>query len=217
MSSTSQLAENPGASGTGDTRERIVRSASRLLQRQGYEGTGIKLIARAAGATLGSVYHFFPGGKEQLAVAAIQHGRQEFTEMLRVGLGREEDSAAQALENCSRHLAESLRKSDWADGCPVTTTALETLGRIPAIEEACVQALGEWQDVIADRLQRAGFDETEADALASTVLSTLEGAETLSQVHRSEGPLLHAGRHLAALVESRRGEPAAGQSEPVSG
>ncbi|MGP3948849.1 TetR/AcrR family transcriptional regulator [Streptomyces sp. 7N604] len=194
----------------GGTRERIVRSASRLLQRQGYEGTGIKLIAQQAGATLGSVYHFFPGGKQQLAVAAIQHGNREFADMLSLSL-EGEDSVARAMENCGRRLAAALRDSDWADGCPVTVTALETVGRIPAIEEACVQALGHWQDLVAARLRRAGFGDAEAAELASTVLSTLEGAETLSQVQRSEQPLLTAGRHLAALIESRMPETPTGR------
>ncbi|MER5650178.1 TetR/AcrR family transcriptional regulator [Streptosporangium sp. NPDC002524] len=64
-------------SGTKDqtsTRDRIVIAASRLLQRQGYVGTGIKQIAKEAKATMGSVYHFFPDGKEAVAVAAIEHG-----------------------------------------------------------------------------------------------------------------------------------------------
>lgn len=203
MSSTTQRTRTGDGEAAADTRERIVRAASRLLQRQGYEASGIKLIAREAGATLGSVYHFFPGGKQQLAVAAIRHGEEEFAEMLRTGLEGEAD-AASAVEAFCVELATALRESDWVDGCPVTTTALETLGRVPAIQEACVGALRRWQDVLADKLLGSGFGAEEADALASTVLSTLEGAETLSQVHRSEEPLRNAGRYLALLVRAAR-------------
>ncbi|MDX3855599.1 TetR/AcrR family transcriptional regulator [Streptomyces sp. AK02-01A] len=183
------------------TRERVVRAASRLLQQQGYEGTGIKLIAREAGATLGSVYHFFPGGKEELAVAAIQHGDQEFADTLSAGLDSAEDPAV-AVENCARHLATALRESGWTDGCPVTSTALETLGRTPRIQEACYAALRNWQDVLAAKFRRSGFSDEEADDLACTVLAALEGAEVTSQVFRSEQPLLTAGRHMARLVKS---------------
>lgn len=59
------------------TRDRIVVAASRLLQRQGYVGTGIKQIAQEAQATLGSVYHFFPGGREAVAVTAIKHSSED--------------------------------------------------------------------------------------------------------------------------------------------
>ncbi|MYZ38613.1 MULTISPECIES: TetR/AcrR family transcriptional regulator [unclassified Streptomyces] len=184
------------------TRERVVRAASRLLQRQGYEGTGIKLIAREAQATLGSVYHFFPGGKEELAVAAIRHGDQEFADMLSAGLGSSDDPAV-AVENCARRLATALRESDWSDGCPVTATALETLGRTPRIQEACHAAFRNWQEVLAVKFRECGFGEEEAENLACTVLASLEGAEVTSQVFRSERPLLTAGRHMAQLIRSR--------------
>lgn len=56
------------------------------MQHQGYENAPIKQIVRDAEATLGSLYHFFPGGKQELAVAAIRFGDQEFAELLRSGL-----------------------------------------------------------------------------------------------------------------------------------
>lgn len=59
-------------------RGRIVVAASRLLRWQGCGGTGIKRIAQEGQATLGSVRHFFPGGKEAVAVAEIRHSAEEF-------------------------------------------------------------------------------------------------------------------------------------------
>ncbi|MEV4739047.1 TetR/AcrR family transcriptional regulator [Streptomyces sp. NPDC049555] len=193
------------ATGTADaavgTRERIVRAAARLLQRQGYEGTGIKQIAGEAGATLGSVYHFFPGGKQELAVAAIRHGEGEFADMLTTALSGTEDPAA-AIEDCTRLLATALRASDWTEGCPVAATALETVGRAPAIQRACAEAIGHWTDLVAAKLCDGGLDRDPAHELAGAVISTLEGAELTAQVLRSEEPLLSAGRHLARLVRT---------------
>ncbi|WP_233515374.1 TetR/AcrR family transcriptional regulator [Marinitenerispora sediminis] len=183
----------------GDTRDRIVQVTARLLQRQGYEGTGIKQIASESRATLGSVYHFFPGGKQELAAAAIRHGDQEFADLLRSALDSEDDPG-KALVACTRELAAGLRDSDWTDGCPVTATALETIGRAPDIQLACAQAIEHWQDLVAGKLLACGFAADTARELASTVVSTLEGAELSAQVARSEEPLHTAGRHLARLV-----------------
>ncbi|MFI9721983.1 TetR/AcrR family transcriptional regulator [Streptomyces sp. NPDC052396] len=183
------------------TRERIVRTTARLLQRQGFEGTGIKQIAREAEATLGSVYHFFPGGKQELAVAAIQHGDQEFAELLRDGLATEDDPA-EAITACTRLLATALRESGWTEGCPVTATALETLDTSPEIQRACGAAIGHWCDLVAEKLRAAGLSEDDARDLALTIVNTLEGAETTAQVLHSETPLLTAGRHLALLVRA---------------
>ncbi|GAA2330468.1 TetR/AcrR family transcriptional regulator [Streptomyces cuspidosporus] len=183
------------------TRDRIVIAAARLLQRQGYVGTGIKQIAKEAQATLGSVYHFFPGGKEAVAVAAIAHSDREFATLLGEALDSAEDPA-EAIEACARRLATELRESGWIDGCPVTAAALETLGTESEIQRACADALRGWERLVVDKLLRCGFQAQDARELATTIVGALEGAEVTAQVVRSEEPLLAAGRQLARLVRS---------------
>ncbi|MFD7781788.1 TetR/AcrR family transcriptional regulator [Streptomyces nojiriensis] len=185
------------------TRDRLVRTASRLMQRGGYENTPVKQLVREAEATLGSLYHFFPGGKQELAVAAIHFGDEEFAELLRAGLAAHTDPA-EAVEGVAARLAQALEASDWRDGCPVTATALETVGRLPELQAACAQAFANWQHLVAAKLLASGYPEPEARDLAITVINTLEGAETTSQVTMSRTPLLVAGRHLARLVASYR-------------
>ncbi|GGX23132.1 TetR/AcrR family transcriptional regulator [Streptomyces lomondensis] len=188
---------------TAGTRERIVRTASRLMQRQGYEGTGIKQISREAGATLGSLYHFFPGGKQELGTAAVRLGDEEFTELLRETLDAEPEPE-KALLALTASLAQGLRDSDWLDGCPVTSMVVGTATSAPGIQQAAAEAFTRWRGVVAGKLVAAGFSETDADELAHTVIATLEGAELAAQVARSGTPLEVAGRHLARLVASYR-------------
>jgi TetR/AcrR family transcriptional repressor of lmrAB and yxaGH operons len=183
------------------TRDRIVVAASRLIQRQGYVGTGIKQIAQEASATLGSVYHFFPGGKEAVGVAALGHGAEEFTTLLRAALASEDDPA-DAVMAAAQQLAAALSASGWTDGCPVTAAALETLGGDSGIQQACAEAFTTWEQIVHDKLVDGGLPADDARELAATVISTLEGAEVTAQVRRSEQPLLAAGRQLARLVRS---------------
>ncbi|WAL96712.1 TetR/AcrR family transcriptional regulator [Streptomyces sp. Je 1-369] len=192
------MVQNSSALGT---RDRIVVVAARLIQRQGYVGTGIKQIAREAEATLGSVYHFFPGGKEAVAVAAIKHSEEEFAAVLRDALSREADPGV-AVEGCAVQLAVLLRESGWTDGCPVTAAALETLGTESEIQQVCAYALRGWERIVEERLLDAGFAADDAREVSTTVISALEGAEVTSQVSRSEEPLRAAGRQLRRLVES---------------
>ncbi|WP_323138000.1 TetR/AcrR family transcriptional regulator [Streptomyces sp. NBC_01433] len=141
-----------------------------LLQRQGYDDTGIKQIAqeaREAQATLGSVYHFFPVGKQELAVAAIHHGDQEFFEMLRAVLGHEEDPA-RAIAALCRTLTEGLRASDWIDGCPITTTSLGTAGRVPDVQVTAAEAFARWRGLVHDKLRASGIGESDVHDLAHT-------------------------------------------------
>lgn len=190
--------------GTG-TRDRLVRTASRLMQHGGYENTPVKQLVREAEATLGSLYHFFPGGKQELAVAAIRYGDEEFAEVLRTGLAAHPDPA-QAVEAVAVLLADALADSYWRDGCPVTTTALESIGRHPEIQAACARAFAHWEELAAAKLLASGHPEDEARDLAATVLNTLGGAEIAAQVEQSRTPLLVAGTHLARLIRSYAAE-----------
>lgn len=198
------MAQNSAAPAAAlSTRDRIVAVSARLIQRQGYVGTGIKQIAKEAEATLGSVYHFFPGGKEAVAVAALTYSAEEFADMLREGLGPAgADDPAAAIAHCADELAVALRESGWTDGCPVTAAALETLGSDSAIQRVCAEALRGWERIVEERLLGAGFGAGDAREVATTVISTLEGAEVTAQVTRSEEPLRAAGRQLARLVAS---------------
>ncbi|HMG40196.1 MAG TPA: helix-turn-helix domain-containing protein, partial [Acidimicrobiales bacterium] len=45
--------------------------SSELLARRGYNGMGLKAVSEAAGLPYGSIYHHFPGGKEEIAASAI--------------------------------------------------------------------------------------------------------------------------------------------------
>ncbi|MEV0616515.1 TetR/AcrR family transcriptional regulator [Nonomuraea sp. NPDC050404] len=185
------------------TRERIVQTTSRLMQRQGYEATGLKQISQEAQATLGSVYHFFPGGKRELAVEAVRHGDREFAEFLRTAFDQEDDPAV-AIVTCTRDLANGLRESAWLDGCPVTTTALESAGREPEIQQAAEDAYENWRSLVRNKLRHSGFTDDTAHDLAHSVINMLEGAELSAQVSQSVTPLEIAGKHLARLINSYR-------------
>ncbi|MEV4219261.1 TetR/AcrR family transcriptional regulator [Nonomuraea sp. ATR24] len=182
-----------------DTRARIVRAAAELLQRQGYEGASVKPIALAAGASVSSVYHFFPGGKQELAVEAVRHGAAEYADLLREGLASSPDPA-EGVAACARLMVSALKTSAWVDGCPVAVTALETVGRVPGIQQAADEALAHWQRLVSTAIQKAGVPADTADELASTVISTLEGAELLSRVRQDDLPLRRAATHLSQLV-----------------
>ena len=63
------------------TRDRIIVATNELFRRQGYNGTSLSQISKASGATIGSIYHFFPGGKEALAVAVVDATGEVYREL----------------------------------------------------------------------------------------------------------------------------------------
>jgi TetR/AcrR family transcriptional regulator, lmrAB and yxaGH operons repressor len=188
------------------SRQRLVAAAVRLFCRQGYEATVVKEIAREGAAPMGSFYFHFPGGKEELGVAALRQGGEDFADLLRSTLEQTEP-VHDAVANCAFVLADRLEASDWLDGCPVATTALEAVARSPILRASAAEAFLHWQNVITDRLVRAGLPDQQARNLAGNILATLEGAELLARVHASPAPLHQAADSLRLLTQTVTSNP----------
>ena len=69
-------------------RAKILEMAARLFQSQGYSATTMSQVLQESGAPKGSLYYYFPQGKEQLAIEAIGLIRQKIEEKIRWRLFR---------------------------------------------------------------------------------------------------------------------------------
>ncbi|MCP9975342.1 TetR/AcrR family transcriptional regulator [Streptomyces somaliensis] len=128
-----------------DTRTRIQEAATALFRRNGYPGTGLKRIAAEANAPFGSIYHFFPGGKQQLAEATVRTAGAEYGRMVLALL----ESVADPIESVERAFeaaAEDLVASDYADACPIATVALEVASTDEVLRVATADVFAGWVD-----------------------------------------------------------------------
>lgn len=180
-------------------RDRFVATASRLFQEKGFGATSVNEIAKVGQVPIGSLYYYFPGGKEELGAAAVLYGARGFAEVLREGLASS-DEPGQALAACAHLLADRLEASEWRDGCPVATVALETVHRSKVLQTAADEALGSWVELVASRLAELGIEQRTADEIAAVVIAVLEGAELMGRVSKSRAALEAAGRRMPLLV-----------------
>ncbi|MGH3448550.1 MAG: TetR/AcrR family transcriptional regulator, partial [Nocardioidaceae bacterium] len=126
-----------------DTRTRIRQAAATLFRRDGYQGTGLKRIAAESGAPFGSIYHFFPGGKEELAEDAVRASGAAYQQLVLTLL----ESADDPLESLSRAFdtaAEDLAATDYADACPIATLALEVASTNERLRAATSDVFTDW-------------------------------------------------------------------------
>jgi TetR/AcrR family transcriptional regulator, lmrAB and yxaGH operons repressor len=182
-----------------DSRARFVETTAALLRRQGYHATGLSQIVKQSGAPKGSLYFHFPGGKEALAQAALEHSGQHMHQQLH-RLVAEASGPADAIVAVTEALADELSASDFLDGCPVATVALEAAAQSEALQRVCSESYARWQRLIEQTLEASGVPANEASATASLVLCAIEGALLLSRAHRDTRPLRTVGQQLAALV-----------------
>jgi AcrR family transcriptional regulator len=183
------------------SRERLLDSAVDLLQRQGYHGTGLNELLERSEAPRGSLYHYFPGGKEQIGAEAIARAGGQVAAAV-AHLLRAKPSVADAVEALAGLLAAGLEASDFERGCPVATTALEVTPRSEPIRAAVHASFESWLAPLRERLEAAGFDRHQAARRADLAIATLEGALVLARARQDADVLRDAGRQLRALLEA---------------
>lgn len=181
------------------TRAKLTATAAELFQRQGYHATGLAQIVEESGAPRGSLYFHFPGGKEELAIAALRDAGTFWQQRIEAAIEAAPDLGAAVVAVC-KLFADELAASDWQHGCPLATVALETSGSSEAVRLTCAEHFAGWERSIAARLEASGVDPEAALRMAMFSLATIEGALMLARVERSARPLEIVGEGLRSLV-----------------
>ena len=143
------------------TRQRMIVSASVLIRERGARATSIDDVLEHSGAPRGSVYHHFPGGREQLLRNATDFAREYVARRLgRVG-GDGPLAAIDALYDWYREcLVESKTSSR---PLPVVAVAVESPREGPDLRDAAREAFERWRRLLASEIEAAGIDASRAD------------------------------------------------------
>jgi TetR/AcrR family transcriptional regulator, transcriptional repressor for nem operon len=206
----SEVQRRPRLTRKGEqTRARIVEAAARLIYERGVTGTTLDDVKAAAEVSGSQMYHYFPD-KDELVQAVITHQADVIAGNQRqADLGR-----AEGLKAWRDMVIAQARSSEGRGGCPLGSLAGQLAETDPHARALLASGFGQWQAAIGDGLRRlhdAGHlaDGTDPDALAVTLLATLQGGLLLAQVQRDSRPLETAVGTLLELARgSRRDGPA---------
>jgi AcrR family transcriptional regulator len=183
------------------TKDRILETSGELFRRQGYVGTGVKQIVEEAGAPFGSIYHFFPGGKEELGAETIRRSGALYGLLFVEFVGPDVD-LVKGVRAFFAGAAGTLRETDFADACPIATVALEISSTNEELREACADVFNLWIEGGTARFVEAGIKKKRARELVIEMLAALEGAFVLSRALRSTDPVELAGKAAAERVKA---------------
>ena len=160
------------------SRERLLDAASGLLRQRGYHAMGLKEVAKTGDAPIGSVYHYFPGGKEQLAEEALR-GAGEATGHALAKVAAGADSVESLIAGTFDLLRTGLVASGFKNGCPIATAVLEVSAESPAFQS--------WHQIYQDRFCELGLSVDDARVLSTALLCGLEGALIMSRASCDRG------------------------------
>jgi TetR/AcrR family transcriptional regulator, transcriptional repressor for nem operon len=183
----------------------IIQRAAPIFNQQGYSGASIADIMRATGLQKGGIYNHFET-KEQLAIEsfryAVQVSYQRYTDAL-----KGHQTAESQLFAFIKTFQRVLDDPPIPGGCPLLNTAVESDDAFPELRRQASQEMQRWHRWIA-RIIRNGINrgeirsEVEAKAVATVIISCLEGGLTLSKLHRNPIYLQQSADHLQSFIQS---------------
>lgn len=183
------------------SREKIVAGAADLIRRRGLAGTTVRDLAAHSGAPLGSTYHYFPRGKQQLAAEAVTWAGDLVSGILRRELTAGPAAGLRAFLALWRR---TVLDSDYRAGCPVLAVAVEEppADARPEALNAAAQVFTTWQRLLADSLREHGADPAQAAQLATLITASVEGTVAICRAQRDITALDHVATQLEQLIQN---------------
>ena len=172
------------------TRQRIVLAAMELFWEKGYQSTSVADLLQRAGAHSGSLYHYFPG-KQDVLIAVLDLYCGGIDEMLLAPAWKGVSDPIERVFALLAKYRESIVSTGCTYGCPIGSLALELHEPDPPVRERLAKNFTAWTTAIEGCLRAARGrlpKDVDVGALATFVLTTMEGGVMLARTYRDVAP-----------------------------
>lgn len=186
------------AEAAAGTRHKLIDAAVTLMRRSGLSGAGINEIVRESGAPKGSVYYFFPKGKQQIVEEGLAQYSERVAAFIDAALSsrRKPGAKVKALFNA---FADRIEQGDFRHSCPAGTVCLDLDSELDALRSVVAGSLDQYLTAIERHFSFS--DRERAKSFAGLVLTAIEGAYIRGRADRSSRAFREAGAWLAELAE----------------
>lgn len=184
------------------TRDNLINAMTDALQRKGLHGVGLNELLDIAGAPKGSLYHHFPGGKSELAVAAIERIGERIDSLFSQLFSHQPDPL-NAMHSWLQAALQQLESSGFERGCPLATIALESGPEDVEIRAALQHSFTAVRQALSVQLHAYGYPREQADNLAALFVAIYEGGLLQARVAGSSEPLRRAATALFNLTREQ--------------
>jgi len=155
-------------------RDALVPQLAEVFRAHGFEGASLARITAGVGLGKGSLYHYFPGGKDEMAEAVLAHIDRWFEEQVFVALrGQAASGIAHMFDACEQYFHSGQRV------CIVGVFALSSTRDRFAL--AVKSYFAAWTAALQGALERAGHRPASAGALAEDIVGAIQGALVLAR------------------------------------
>jgi TetR/AcrR family transcriptional repressor of lmrAB and yxaGH operons len=186
-----------------DAKEEMVKTALRLFRSRGFAGVGVAELLEQSGFPRGSLYFHFPGGKEEIGVAAMQRQTQQDCENM-LAAKAICDSAEEFVAKVYQVIGDRVERSAFRAGCVVGAITQEAAADASLLQEAAARCFAEMLQVMEEVLAHFGLPPEKAAQGASAMLTGLQGATLQARAFKRIDPFEHSAQALIAYLETLR-------------
>ena len=174
--------------------QRIFDKLLEVFRLYGFEGASLSRISKATGLKRASLYHRFPGGKEEMALALLKRTREGLRSEILAPLVDSGNPAARV-----RSMATGIHRfyKGGRRSCLLDTLSLGTSPVLRASQRAMMR---EWRDAMASLAREAALLPTTARRRAEDALVGIEGALILARVSGDLKPFSRVMKGLPSLL-----------------
>ena len=177
--------------------EVLMEKIAEVFRLYGYEGASIRLLSNATGLERASLYHRFPGGKEQMAAAIVAWTCAWFEQNVFAPL-----KAAGSPPEKVQHVAANLREFYRRGTLWCVLDAMTLGGGTGELRDAIRQAYAAMLEAFERVAREAGMPAATARARAQQALIEIEGSLVVARVTGDSKPFLRVVQTLPALLGS---------------
>jgi TetR/AcrR family transcriptional repressor of lmrAB and yxaGH operons len=157
-------------------RRDAIPALAEVFREHGFEGASLSIIGERTGLGKGSLYHFFPGGKEEMAAAVLENIDDWFEHHL-FGPLREDDDPSRAITQMFVTVDDYFQS-----GSRICLIGAFALGDVRDRFSAQIHRyFATWKDVLANALRRSGKESHVAEDLAEELIAAIQGAIVASR------------------------------------
>ncbi|MEM7785167.1 MAG: TetR/AcrR family transcriptional regulator [Planctomycetota bacterium] len=182
------------------SRELFIAETYALLADERRTEISVSTILDACAAKKGSLYHFFPNGKDELILAVVEDMHQRAGGHIQSCIDKSK-TTGHAVQRHVVDIAKTIEAKGPSKCVPISTVAIVFGSDNEEVRVACNDALDSFAQLYESKLKADGLSQQEARNLSKFIATSIEGAFVLSRSMRSSLPLRNAAKHLRSIVD----------------
>lgn len=170
-------------------REKILKTASEMFFSNGYHATGLNAILKESESPKGSLYYYFPRGKEELALEAIEVVKKSVEKEIEENLFNAKDPI-EGIQNVISNVYNIIEREEIVKGVTVSLLALEASQTNETLRKACSETFKKWESLYEKRLIELNISVENAKNLSRLIQIMIEGAIVMALTKKDSSSLL---------------------------